>query len=145
MRNSKVACKKIGPSFINYPGNIYQPKVNNRSTRKRCEIPSTLAIKTPEQARTSNNYIKIFYLRRRLRRRQQVMWKFGVLCFLFTSVLRFAFLPAGIYLFKVNNRNTRTRCEITFKVNNKDTRTKPTLNIFISHLVLVFLLLTLNM
>ena len=73
MRNSKVACKKIGPSFIHYPGNIYQLKVNNRSTRKRYEIPSTLAIKTPEQARTSNNYIKTFYLRRRLKRRQQVM------------------------------------------------------------------------
>ena len=32
-------------------------------------------------------------------------------------------LPTGIYLLKVNNRNTRTRYEIMFKVNNKDTRT----------------------
>ena len=31
-------------------------------------------------------------------------------------------IPAVIYLLKVNNRNTRRRCEI---VNNKDTRTKP--------------------
>ena len=33
--------------------------------------------------------------------------------------------PAGIYMFKVNNRNTRRRCKICFKVNNKDTRTSP--------------------
>ena len=32
--------------------------------------------------------------------------------------------PAGIYLLKVNNRNTRTRCEICSKLTiNKDTRT----------------------
>ena len=46
--------------------------------------------------------------------------------------------PAGIYMLKVNNRNTRTRCEICsgiFIVNFEH----------ISHLVLVFLLLTLNM
>ena len=35
--------------------------------------------------------------------------------------------PAGNYMFKVNNRNSRTRCELwtVFKVNNKDTRTTP--------------------
>ena len=33
--------------------------------------------------------------------------------------------PAGIYLLKVNNRNTRTRNENMFKVNNKDNRTTP--------------------
>ena len=27
-----------------------------------------------------------------------------------------SFNPAGIYLFKVNNRNTRTRCEICSKL-----------------------------
>ena len=48
-------------------------------------------------------------------------------------------VPAGIYLFKVNNRNTRTRCRHwrrsgVFIVNFEH----------ISHLVLVFLLLTLN-
>ena len=49
--------------------------------------------------------------------------------------------PAGIYLIKVNNRNTKTRCEIgwrrsgVFIVNFEH----------ISHLVLGFLLLTLNM
>ena len=64
----------------------------------------------------------------------------------------YALCPAGIYPFKVNNRNTRTRCEICsklliniserrlwnmFKVNNKDTRTTP-------GIILVSLLLTLN-
>ena len=45
--------------------------------------------------------------------------------------------PAGSYLFKVNNRNNRARCEISsgaFIVNFEH----------ISHLVLVFLLLTLS-
>ena len=31
---------------------------------------------------------------------------------------------AGIYMLKVNYRNTRTRCKM-FKVNNKDTKTTP--------------------
>ena len=32
-------------------------------------------------------------------------------------------IPAGNYMFKVNNRNTRIRCEIFSKLKNKDTRT----------------------
>ena len=32
------------------------------------------------------------------------------------------YIPANIYLFKVNNRHTRRRCKKMFKVNNKDTR-----------------------
>ena len=50
--------------------------------------------------------------------------------------------PVGIYLFKVNNRNTRTRCEIC-----QWSRSGVFIVTFenISHLVLVFLLLTLNM
>ena len=60
------------------------------------------------------------------------------------------FIPAGIYLLKVNNRNTRTRCEKCSKVKIK----KPTYwrrsSFFIvnfehiSHLALVFLLLSLS-
>ena len=52
--------------------------------------------------------------------------------------------PAGIYLLKVNNRNTRTRCEIRCDAKRRS-------GVFIvnfehiSHLVPVFLLLTLNM
>ena len=60
--------------------------------------------------------------------------------------------PAGIYLFKVNNRNTRTRCEICSRLTIKtpERRHWHRSGVFIvnfelvSHLVLVFLLLTLN-
>ena len=60
--------------------------------------------------------------------------------------------PSGIYLFKVNNRNTRTRCEICSKltINTPERRHWRRSGVFIvnfehiSHLVLVFLLLTLN-
>ena len=55
-------------------------------------------------------------------------WKVGV------------FLPVGIYLLKVNNRNTRTSCEICSKLTIK----KPERQ-FHSNLALAFLLLTLNM
>ena len=64
----------------------------------------------------------------------------------------FQTLPAGIYLLKVNNRNTRTRCEICSKLTIKTPeRRLASSGVFIvnfehiSHLVLVFLLLTLNM
>ena len=61
--------------------------------------------------------------------------------------------PAGIYLLKVNNRNTRTKCEVCSKLTIKipERRRLGRSGIFIvnfehiSHLVLVFLLLTLNM
>ena len=55
----------------------------------------------------------------------------------------FHFNPAGIYLLKVNNRNTRTRCEICSKLAIKiPERRQAFIVIFehISHLVLVFLL-----
>ena len=61
--------------------------------------------------------------------------------------------PAIIYLLRVNNRNTRTRCEICSKLIIKTPegchwgRSDVFIVNFehISHLVLVFLLLTLNM
>ena len=61
-------------------------------------------------------------------------------------------MPAGIYLFKVNNRNTRTGCEICSKltINTPERRQWRRSGVFIvkfehiSHLVLVFLLLTLS-
>ena len=60
--------------------------------------------------------------------------------------------PAGIYLFKVNNRNTRARCEICSKltINTPERRQWRRSGVFIvnfkhiSHLFLVFLLLTLS-
>ena len=36
-----------------------------------------------------------------------------------------AYSPVGNDMFKVNNRNSRTRCFSMFKVNNKDTKTTP--------------------
>ena len=57
----------------------------------------------------------------------------------------------GIYLPKVNSRNTKARCEIYSKISNKDPRTTPRFGAFIVNfkhiwqLVLLFLLLTLNM
>ena len=35
--------------YQSFPANIYVLKVNNRNTRKRCEICSKLTIKIPEQ------------------------------------------------------------------------------------------------
>ena len=69
--------------------------------------------------------------------------------------LRWSFLrkyPVGIYLLKVKNRNTRTRCEICLKLTIKtpERRQWRRSGVFIvnferiSHLVLVLLLLTLN-
>ena len=60
--------------------------------------------------------------------------------------------PAGIYLVKVNNRNTRTRCDVCSKLTIKtlERRHWRRSSVFIanfehvSRLVLVFLLLTLN-
>ena len=65
----------------------------------------------------------------------------------------FTVVAPGIYLLKVNNRNTRTRCEICLKLTIKisERRQWRRSGIFIvnfehiSHLVLVFLLLALNM
>ena len=61
--------------------------------------------------------------------------------------------PASIYLLKVNNRNTRTRCQVCSKLTIKtpERRQLRRSGVFIvkfehvSHLALVFLLLTLNM
>ena len=60
--------------------------------------------------------------------------------------------PVGIYLFKVNNKSTRTKCEICSKLTIKTPerrqwRRSGVLFVnfeHISHLALVFLLLTLN-
>ena len=60
--------------------------------------------------------------------------------------------PAGIYLLKVNHRNTRTRCEISAQltIKTQERHQRRYSGAFInfehtSHLVLVFLLLTLDM
>ena len=43
-----VACYTGDLAFTRRPANIYMLKVNNRNTRKRCEICSDLTIKTPD-------------------------------------------------------------------------------------------------
>ena len=57
--------------------------------------------------------------------------------------------PAGIYVLKVNNRNTGKRCEVCSKLTIKTPELCSGVFIIkfehISHFVLVFLLLTLNM
>ena len=60
--------------------------------------------------------------------------------------------PPGIYLLKVSNRNTRTRCEVCSELTTKTPERRHCRSgVFIvnfehiSHLVPVFLLLTLNM
>ena len=52
--------------------------------------------------------------------------------------------PANIYLFKVNNRNNRKRCEICSKLTIKTPGVFIVNFKHISHLFLLFLLLTLN-
>ena len=60
-------------------------------------------------------------------------------------------IPADNYIFKVNNRNTRTKCEICSKLTIKIPERRRRSGTFIvnfehiSHLVMVFLLLILNM
>ena len=54
--------------------------------------------------------------------------------------------PAGIYLLKGNNRSTRTRCETCSELTIKKQNDAIGVNFeHISHLVLEFLFLTLNM
>ena len=113
------------------PAGIYLRKVNNSNTRTRCEICSKSFMITL--------YILIY-----------------TLCFIFTYTLasfQQAYFndgrvcPAGIYLRKVNNSNTRTRFEICSKLTIKRRHSGVFIVNFehISHLVLVLLLLTLNM
>ena len=40
---------KVKENLSNDPANIYLFKLNNKNTRKRCEIRSNLIIKTPER------------------------------------------------------------------------------------------------
>ena len=78
---------------------------------------------------------------------------FSLFCFVVFVYLFFEAFPGRIYLLKVGNRNTRTRCEICTKLMIKTPERCQWFcsDVFvvnfeqISHLVLVFLLLTLNM
>ena len=52
------------PIFRSYPAGIYLLKVNNRNTKRRCEIYSKLTIKTPERRhwRRSDNLTDYGYI-----------------------------------------------------------------------------------
>ena len=113
-------------------------KVNNRNTRTSCEICSKLTIKTPQrrQWRRSGDFIVSF-------EHEDVKG---------SSSNFDSNISVRICLFKVNNRNTRTSCEICPKLTIKTPQRRQwrrsgdfIVNFeHISHLVLVFLLLTLS-
>ena len=88
----------------NHPANIYLFNVNERNTRKRCEICSTLTIKSPERRCsgdfivTLNNFTPFSSVSIVEFEQVNISWKVAFL--------------AVIYLFRVNNKNTRTMCAI---------------------------------
>ena len=73
-------------------------------------------------------------------RKQEMVLQYWVLLWRWKMrMLKTGSDPACNCMFKVNNRNTRIRCEICSKLRIKNNFEH------VSHLVLVFLLLTLNM
>ena len=81
-----------------FPADIYLFKVNTKNTKAMCEICSKLTIKTPKR----------------------LYWRFsGVFDALNGFHIFFWCFPVGICLLKVNNSNTRTRCETCSKLKTK--------------------------
>ena len=84
---------------------------------------------------------------------QEIRWNYATLRSVIYDKLHsvykgLSWFPVGIYLLKVNNRNTRTRSEICSKLTIKTPKRRQWIIVNfenISHLVLVFLLLTLSM
>ena len=76
------------------------------------------------------------------------IWYHSALNFMLVSaVIRLLIIhPASIYLLKVNYRNTGTRCKIcsTLTIKKHQNDTNGIILVFLSHLALIFLLLTLN-
>ena len=83
-------------------------KVNNRNTRTRCEICSKLICFFLNSFLYSNfSYCPL-------------LWYFSTNKSIEKNKIYISVaFPAGIYLLKVNNRNTRTRCEICSKLTIK--------------------------
>ena len=76
-------------------------------------------------------------------------WRFPRSCIVPWWPNTYPAYPADNYIFKVNNKNTRTRCEIrsklTIKIPERRQRQRRIVNFErISHLVLVFIFLTLS-
>ena len=118
-------------SYCMYPAKIYLIKVNNRNTRTRCEICSKLITKTPERryrllftnfAPFSSVFIDCF-------QQVNVCW---VCLYLFLNQIKKGYQ-------NVSTSQPATTCsKLTIK-------TPELCVVHISHLVLVFILLTLNM
>ena len=145
-------------------------KVNNRNTRTRCEICSKLTIKFEH----ISQLILVFMVKLSTGKCQLGYSSIGLVTALYERGLQFKpswslmqfviffrwltishkqfiiIISAGIYLLKVNIRNTKTRCEICSKLTTKTQEQRLVCGVFIVnfehilHLVLVFLLLTLN-
>ena len=126
---------------VKHPASIYLFKVKNKILRKKCEECSKLTIKAPEwrqKPRSGDftfNFNDILHLFSKL----FYFWFWTCICFL--CIIRFrqdywtkhfwkidnvfvvqnivATISANIYFFKVNNRNTRKKCEICSKLTTK--------------------------
>ena len=112
---------------MTYPANIYLLKGSNRNTRKMCEICSKSTTKTPEWHHWRWSSVFIFNLEHIshpflvssvfIGNFEQVNISWGRLV---TDRKRerwhYVASPANIYLFKVNNRHTRKRSEISSKL-----------------------------
>ena len=89
--------------------NKYKLKVNKRNPRKECETCSNLWLK---YQRHSTSFwcslmltLNIFH---------KLLWYFR--CWLWASKYRLGQFPAGIYLFKVNNRNQWLKFLLSLKI-----------------------------
>ena len=93
-----------------YPAGNYMFKVNKRNTRTRCEICSKLALRTSERQKNDTMFNKSYpyhwgsdCLSSQVNNnsiRQNLKW--------------YTFYPAGNYMFKVNNKDTRTKPLVSF-------------------------------
>ena len=144
----------------NFPAEIYLLKVNNRNTRKICEISPNSKWRCSQRCRFGVFIVNFEHISHILHfeqvnaslistataPRSNYKEKSNTVNLLTTTID-----PAFIYLLKVNKRNTRRRCEICSKLTIKipERRQWCCSGIFIvnfehiSHL-LVFLLLTLS-
>ena len=89
--------------IINTPLALY------RGSHQRCSIKKGV-LKNSQNSQENNVSLKLSFLYKR-----PVIFKYHPL----KRVSGYRLLPAGNYMFKVNNVNTRTRCEICSKLKIK--------------------------
>ena len=103
-----IGCGKEKYMLRHQTANIYLFKVNNRDTRTRCEISSKLNIKTPKRRQCCSGVFTVNF--------EHITHLFLLFLLLnlnkkmFTGQILNLFLR-GNKMFKVDNRNTRTRCK----------------------------------